>query len=248
MATLYNPKIVTDGLVMYLDAANPSSYPRAGTTWTDISGNNNSGSLINSPTFDSTSGGNITLDGISQYIENSNLRTVGASMGNGFTVSYWINTTTTTTLSCIIGIINNNVGMNFGIHLNESTTDVGSVGATSWYLRDNSGTTTQGYITSVPIFDGKWHNVVWSCPSTVSIGNVQAYIDTVRYSITVGTNNTLSSFIAFDRPIAIGARNIRGTIQRWTNAKLANMMYYTRPLNQQEVLQNFNATRSRFGV
>lgn len=47
MATLYSPKIVTDGLVMYLDAANPRSYPRSGTAWNDISGNNITGTRTN---------------------------------------------------------------------------------------------------------------------------------------------------------------------------------------------------------
>lgn len=49
MATLYSPKIVTDGLVMYLDAANPRSYPRSGTAWNDISGNNITGTLTDGP-------------------------------------------------------------------------------------------------------------------------------------------------------------------------------------------------------
>jgi hypothetical protein len=40
MATIYSPKIITDGLVLALDAANPRSYPGSGNTWYDLSGNN----------------------------------------------------------------------------------------------------------------------------------------------------------------------------------------------------------------
>jgi hypothetical protein len=58
------PKIVTDGLVLALDAANPKSYPGSGTTWSDLSGNGNDGSLINGPTFDSGNNGSIVFDGV----------------------------------------------------------------------------------------------------------------------------------------------------------------------------------------
>jgi hypothetical protein len=47
MALSHSPKIITDGLVLCLDAGNPKSYPGSGTTWTDLSGNGNNGSLEN---------------------------------------------------------------------------------------------------------------------------------------------------------------------------------------------------------
>ena len=69
MATGYSPKIVTDGLVLYIDAANPKSYPGSGTTWSDLAGSNN-GTLTNGPTFDSGNGGSISFDGSNDYIDN----------------------------------------------------------------------------------------------------------------------------------------------------------------------------------
>jgi hypothetical protein len=51
MAFNYSPKVVTDGLVLYLDAANPKSYVSGSTTWTDVSGNNRGGNLIGSASF-----------------------------------------------------------------------------------------------------------------------------------------------------------------------------------------------------
>jgi len=62
MGIFYNPKIVTDDLVLCLDAANKRSYPGTGTTWTDLAGSND-GTLINGPTFDTTNGGSIVFDG-----------------------------------------------------------------------------------------------------------------------------------------------------------------------------------------
>ena len=71
MSLSRGPKIVTNGLVLYLDAANKKSYPGSGTTWTDLSGNNNTGTLTNGPTFDSNNGGSIVFDGTNDYVSNT---------------------------------------------------------------------------------------------------------------------------------------------------------------------------------
>ena len=68
MAFNYSPKIVTDGLVFAVDAANKKSYPGSGTTWTDLAGSND-GTLTNGPTFDSGDGGSIVFDGTDDYVE-----------------------------------------------------------------------------------------------------------------------------------------------------------------------------------
>lgn len=63
MALAHNPKIVTDGLVLCLDAANPKSYPGSGTVWSDLSGNGNNGTLVNGVGYNSNNGGYLTFDG-----------------------------------------------------------------------------------------------------------------------------------------------------------------------------------------
>jgi len=66
----YQPSFTRDGLVLYLDAAEPSSYPGSGTTWTDLSGQGNHGTLTNGPTFVSgTAGGVIQFDGSDDKID-----------------------------------------------------------------------------------------------------------------------------------------------------------------------------------
>lgn len=67
MGINYNPKIVTDGLVLCYDAANDRSYPNTGTTWTDLAGSND-GTLTNGPTFDTTNGGSIVFDGTNDRV------------------------------------------------------------------------------------------------------------------------------------------------------------------------------------
>ena len=65
--------IVTDGLILYLDAANKKSYPGSGTVWSDLSGNANTGTLTNGPTFDSSNNGSINFDGTDDLVECSSI-------------------------------------------------------------------------------------------------------------------------------------------------------------------------------
>jgi hypothetical protein len=78
------PPIVTNGLLIALDAANPMSYTSGSTIWRDISGNNISGSLVNGPTFSSIYGGSIIFDGVNDRIQTSTTLPVSSS----FTIEY----------------------------------------------------------------------------------------------------------------------------------------------------------------
>jgi len=67
MAFHYSPKTVTDGLVLLLDVGNPKSYPGSGTTWYDLSGNGNDGTITNA-TFSTAGGGSMTFNGSGDYV------------------------------------------------------------------------------------------------------------------------------------------------------------------------------------
>lgn len=90
-----NQKIVTSGLILNLDAAQLRSYPTTGTTWTDLSGNGNNATLINSPTYSTLGGGSILFNGTNSYasgnIQNSSTftiniwaRNINNTIGGGF--------------------------------------------------------------------------------------------------------------------------------------------------------------------
>jgi hypothetical protein len=83
------PEIVTNGLVLNLDAGFVPSYPRSGTTWSDLSLNGNNGTLTNGPTYSSDGGGSIVFDGTNDYIAftDSNLLPTA-----GLTLSCWFKT------------------------------------------------------------------------------------------------------------------------------------------------------------
>jgi hypothetical protein len=84
------PNIVTSGLALNLDAGNTASYPGSGTTWTDLSGNGNNGTLISGPTFDSANGGSIVFDGTNDYVNFSTYSQPPYLTTTSFTWSIWL--------------------------------------------------------------------------------------------------------------------------------------------------------------
>jgi hypothetical protein len=81
--------IVTNGLIVYLDAGNPSSYSGSGSSWLDLSGNGNNFTLVNSPTYSSSNGGYLNFNGINQYA-NTSYQQPAQSSTTSFTWCAWI--------------------------------------------------------------------------------------------------------------------------------------------------------------
>jgi hypothetical protein len=88
MAFGNGPKIVTNGLVLSLDAADRNSYSGTGTAWNDLSGNGNNGSFVNSPTFSGSNGGSLNFNGSSNYTTFGDILDFGV---NSATIISWIN-------------------------------------------------------------------------------------------------------------------------------------------------------------
>jgi hypothetical protein len=92
MGTYYNPRIVTNGLVLALDAGNTKSYPGSGTAWTDLSGLENNGTLEGGAGYNSSNGGAIVFDGTNDYITSS----FATTSGQAVTYCGWLYSTETT--------------------------------------------------------------------------------------------------------------------------------------------------------
>jgi hypothetical protein len=102
MAVQYaNGKIATNGLILALDSGDRNSYSGSGTSWTDLSGNGNTGTLTNGPTYSSTNGGSIVFDGSNDYIDLGN-KTLGVELQDK-SACVWIYQTTSP--SVFAGII-----------------------------------------------------------------------------------------------------------------------------------------------
>ena len=122
MGLAHSPRLVTDGLVLCVDAANTKSYPGSGTTWTDLSGKGNDGSLINGAAFDSGNNGSINIDGSNDRIDVAYSPTLAFS--NGIISSeIWVYVDSLTTGFPLIckrgnGSTNNDRPYNFENHTN----------------------------------------------------------------------------------------------------------------------------------
>ena len=235
--------IVTNGLILNLDAANPRSYapPFNGTTWTDLSGNGNNGTLTNGPTFSSANGGSIVFDGTNDYVNlvppnfNRNEITVCTVYNYSFSSQNYPlllgNGTTTSDESFYIS----SLGPIYG-------TNRGKISA--FFKAGNTTNQSTGRIDLVSsiITTGSYFYLTITY-QTSSFANM--YINGVLNVSASTTSNLLNpqtgSFnIGGGNPPNVGCDFYTGSISL--------VQIYNRALNASEVLQNFNATRARFGV
>jgi hypothetical protein len=220
MSTQYaNGKIVTSGLVLALDAADRNSYPGSGTTWNDVSGNGNNGTLINGPTFNSGNGGSIVFDGVDDYVSGP-LSTI-----NTWTISLWyLSKNISSTLVYYPFSCAALTGLGFGGTLDGSTQN-------RWYFFD--GTTVLSNSNTAVIINS-WYNLVVTKIST-------------SYSLYTNSNLSLS---ATGVDLACTQYNLgrRADGIWYINGNIAQASIYNRALSSQEVLQNYNAQKSRFNL
>jgi hypothetical protein len=229
MAIAYNTSIVRNGLVLYLDAANPKSYPGTGTLVKSLVQSNNA-TLINGVGYNINNQGSFLFDGTNDYaVLTTNI--FNTSMPN-FTISIWYK---------------NNVsgGMLLGNHFHNSTWE------SIWFNTNvlivngaNNNTTNRQTLSFTEPTINLWHNIV--AVNNSSLGFMKVYLDGAEYaSINAVVIPWNSSVIP-----TIGAhlRVTTGDIVSPINGNIAQAQIYNRELVAQEVLQNFVATRGRYGV
>ena len=232
----YGPKIVTNGLVLALDAADKNSYRGSGTSWNDLSGNNNTGTLTNGPTFSNANGGVIVFDGTDDYSlttfsNSSNLINDPTTNGGIISFSVWVN------------VISNTIG-GYIIASGAQTTSTGM-----WLATQNGspevGIKTTSKVWFKPITGSDfplntWINWSVVCDNT----NMSLYKNGNFYSITTSAGVSVSSQFS---TLSIGVPN--NVLNNYLgNFKIANLMFYNKSLSATEVLQNYNATKTRFGL
>jgi hypothetical protein len=256
MAFHYSPKIVTDGLVLYLDAANTKSYVSGSTSWNDISRGGNNGTLINGPTFNSANSGSIVLDGVNEYITINNSVTSQILSPSVATFTIWLraNDTFSNDNRCsIISRGNYNTSGGYFIHL-------GKFSGNCQVLASFSRSTTTSYS-----FDStSWITIDWGVWNqiTVSVGNnITLYVNGIQKSSvarlvssiiygngTINTNGDTNIVLCSSLSYAPTLDQGSGGIWRPYNGNTSIFTLYNRVLTPQEVLQNYNATKSRYGL
>lgn len=238
MSTVGNyrgPNIVKDGLVLYLDAATSNSYNRyiSPTTWKDISGNGNTGTLVGPnglPSYSSANGGSIVFDGTDDYILYD--KQISLVNTNKFTMCSWMKRNLSNSL-VIIGQIETLT--------NDVTFELWSDG--NAYFEVGNGSNSFGFVSNTST---SWQYLSMSFDGTQT-GNsnrLKAYINGVLQILTY--NLTIpSSTGTVNTNLNIGAY-LPGN--NYSNGNISNVQIYNRALSSTEILQNYNATRARFGI
>ena len=235
MATNYNPAIITNGLVLCLDAANTKSYPGSGTTWTDLSGNGNNGTLVNGVGYSGSNLGSLSFDGSNDYVTLPTNLLIHET-GNPFTFSIWFKTSST---GIILGQQNNPTPNAANGYVPAIYVGTNGLLYTSCFW---GGSTGNQSVTSSTVNNGSWNNIT----VTFSSGSQVSYLNGGSYATLAKTQTFYSSTYYYFLGTGTGASWTSFPASPYFNGSISNISYYNRALTAAEIQQNFNATKSRF--
>jgi len=237
MGLVHSPRIVTDGLVLCLDAGNTKSYLGSGTTWTDLSGNGNNGTL-NGVGYSGSNGGSLSFDGTNDYVSipyTSLLAPTSQISFEAFTyLPNW-------NISGDKRIISKTQTGGYQIGFNEPTfIGNGNIGALIYFgggyriVKVSRATLTSG-----------WHHLSFTCDGRY----FRMYLDGVNVD-TYDHGSTASISYSNNNNLLVGAEagsgaNVDGF---YWSGNIAQVSIYNRALTEAEVSQNYNALRGRFGI
>jgi len=226
-----NNLYVKDGLVLDLDAGNPLSYPGTGTTWTDLSGNNNNGTLINGVGYNSDNGGSLVFDGVDDH--GTIPHSPSLNFPTALTISVWY--------------YSGNVGL-YWLYLKGRTDNdnynplVYANGRYGWTGPNGRSfyDPPSGFIQS-----NTWYNLT---VSHISGNNPNIYRNAiVSTSHTYSEGSGARALGTNTNPVGINADIPRGTFTTF-NGRIASIQAYNRALTTSEIQQNFQALKGRFNI
>ena len=225
--------IVKSNLVLDLDAGNLNSYPGTGNTWIDLTGNGYNGTLINNPIFDYENGGCILFDGTAQWVSLGTLPT-GLRFTNNFTINIWLRFTNLAGSQSIFSC-NENAG--YGIVANYTVPN--RVQTRFWI--NNNFTPTAGQLTSA-FNTTSWFNIT----ATFNGTNVIFYRNgALIQSVSDPGIITYPSI----QPVLIGANPTgASTAQYYFKGRISQVQLYDRALSLQEIVQNYDTMKGRYGL
>lgn len=234
MSIGYNPKIVTDGLVLCLDAANKKSYPGSGTTWNDLSGNGNNGTTINGVGYSSANSGSMLFDGVDDRVDISPTNFNLAQ----FSIECWIKS--------------NDISTDYLRIIHKADTTSATKGFVIAHSSINGKivfgyqpTYTTGEIlkrSTTIINTGVFYHIAMTCDSASAL---RIYFNGIEDPGETSTSPDISWSSNPGNLFSIGSR--AGGTQH-LSGEISKVSVYNRALSTQEIQQNFNACRGRFGI
>lgn len=240
MALFRGPNIVRSGLVLALDAADKNSYRGSGTTWTDVSGTSKIAVLVNGPTFSNINGGTIYFDGNANYCAispSANFEWTPSGSGlNNMTLDLWVKTSDT-------------AGYLFSKPWNGSGEYNYYAYHNGFYMQIASQAATFSFTS---ISTNTWKNLVIVVSSTQFGSYTNGVLSTsfTNHGITTNTpsfGNT-GAELALMTLYPYGAGTWSGNTSFSIQGNVGAYKIYNRTLTATEVLQNYNATKTRFGL
>lgn len=228
MSYANGPRIITDGLVLHLDAANPRSYASGSNSWRDLSGNGNNGTLTNGPTYNTGSKGSIVFDGVNDSVIILNSPSIAVT--GDISIFAWVNITNYSDFRSIASKTTSNIAAPYDFYMSTST------GLPS-FVRGNGNLYGFSNGTVAPAI-GKWQYVGVTMAGTT----VNHYLNGAS-----NTTNTLSTTISNDASsgLYVGYRvdNVTKML-----GNIGQVLIYNRALSAAEIKQNYNATKGRYNL
>jgi hypothetical protein len=220
--------IVRNGLVLNLDAGNLASYPGSGTTWTDVSGNGKNGTLTLGPTYSSANSGSIVFDGVDDYV---NCGAVNFTSGTSITVEVWVKPNSSqNTYADILDYDHAPSAGGFVIQENGASLN-------QYYFAYYNGS-SYDITSTITLNSNSFNHLVFVKSGTSTIGYLNS-VNTIQYTGSLIIKCTGLSF-SLGRFIQGAGREFKGNI--------SNTKIYNRALTATEVLQNYNALATRYGL
>ena len=222
--------IVTNGLILNMDAGNTLSYTSGSSTWRDLSGNNITGSLVNNPTFNTGNGGSLTFNGLNNYVTFGNEQTLQFS--SSFSAFTWFKRT-------------DPLSSNYQSMVGNAQYQAGGwfIGILTGYPYDklivtlNTASATSALTSVTELLVDKWYYGGF----TLDSGNLKLYLNGINEATTAGATIAKGT-----NTFSVGQGGQGGWYP--ISGSVASTQVYNRALTQSEVTQNFNALKGRYGL
>jgi len=241
MGAYAGPDIVESGLVLALDAGNSKSYPGTGTTWTDLSGNGNTGTLTNmdGTNFNSANGGSLSFDGTDEFSQINNPTTFH---NQNFTISAWVNPGVQDSTTISIMDFDHAISNGWVIQSQDANSN------RNYYLAWWDGSQFQpsggfGVGVGIQITTSVWQNIVYSKNGTSLVGYRNG-----SQVFTPGPDPGISAVVSYQNNKNFRIGNATNAGGREFNGNIAQVSIYNRALTATEIQQNYLATKSRYGL
>jgi hypothetical protein len=242
------PNIVTNGLSFYVDPGSRVSYISGSTTVRDLSGNGYNGTLTNGPGFSSNNLGYFTFDGSNDYI--SYPTTINPSPTTGsFTLGCWMYPLTTASADAGTGlgkVIGSTNVVRYGIYISATSGFSSNFRALAGYLNDGGAANT--FTTSAQPFEPlNWYYVAQTVNREVSPGINNLYVDGKFSNRSIVTGLTSGVSMSSNTNLYMALTQAGVSAASYFRGNIACGHFYTRLLSDQEIMQNYNALKTRFG-